>query len=95
MSITDVLVRRRGDKQTTENARVNTMMFYDMSQQYHAERIMTGAERRRADAELGMMAAAVSRRWQRITPPPPPARAALAALAARVLARMKPAQRAF
>jgi hypothetical protein len=44
-------------------------MLYDMSQQYQAERIKSTAERRRADAELGMMAADVSRLWQRITRP--------------------------
>jgi hypothetical protein len=61
------------------------MMFYDMTQQYHAERIRTVAERRRADADLGMMAAEVSRIWQRITYP------------ARTLRRHqpRPAQRAF
>ncbi len=44
-------------------------MFYDMTQQYHAERTRTAAERRRADAELGMMAAEVSRLWRRLTRP--------------------------
>ena len=38
-----------------------TMMMYDMSRQYHAERIMSAAERRRADEQLGRMAARVSR----------------------------------
>jgi len=63
---------------------VITMMFYDMTQQYHAERIKTVAERRRADAELGMMAAEVSRIWRRVTRP------------ARALRRhqMRPVQRA-
>ena len=32
-----------------------TMMFYDMSRQYHAERPKTAAEQRRADMRLGMM----------------------------------------
>jgi hypothetical protein len=42
-----------------------TMMMYDMSRQYHAERIMGAAERRRADEQLGRMAARVSRFWRR------------------------------
>jgi len=42
------------------------MMFYDMTQQYHAERFRSAAEQRRADAELGMMTADVSRLWRRI-----------------------------
>ncbi len=46
-----------------------TMMFYDMSRQYHAERIQTPAERRRADEEAGMMAAEMSQLWQRLTRP--------------------------
>ena len=41
-----------------------TMMFYDMSQQYHAERPKTAAEQRRADMRLGMMAAEVSGAWR-------------------------------
>ena len=45
------------------------MMIYDMSRQYHAERIMSAAERRRADEQLGRMAARVSRFWQRTTSP--------------------------
>lgn len=45
------------------------MMFYDMTQQYHAERFRTTAERRRADAEIGMLAADVSRIWRRLTRP--------------------------
>jgi hypothetical protein len=44
-----------------------TMMMYDMSRQYHAERIMSAAERRRADEQLGRMAARVSRFWRRAT----------------------------
>ena len=43
------------------------MMMYDMSRQYHAERIMSAAERRRADEELGRMAARVSRFCRRAT----------------------------
>jgi hypothetical protein len=41
------------------------MMMYDMSRQYHAERIMTAGERRRADEQAGQLAAEVSRLWQR------------------------------
>ena len=40
------------------------MMIYDMSRQYHAERIMSAAEQRRADEQLGRMAAQVSRVWR-------------------------------
>jgi hypothetical protein len=46
-----------------------TMMMYDMSRQYHAERIMSAAERRRADEELGRAAARVSRFWRRAIRP--------------------------
>jgi hypothetical protein len=46
-----------------------TMMFYDMTRQYQAERIKSAAELRRADAELGMMAAEVSRLWRRLIGP--------------------------
>ena len=45
------------------------MMIYDMTGQYQAERTMTAAEQRRADEQLGMMAAGVSRLWQRATRP--------------------------
>ena len=45
------------------------MMMYDMSRQYQAERIMSAVERRRADDELGRMAARVSRFWRRATRP--------------------------
>ena len=48
---------------------VMTMMMYDMSRQYHAERIMSAAEQRRADEHLGRMAARTSRLWQRATRP--------------------------
>jgi hypothetical protein len=48
---------------------VMTMMMYDMSRQYHAERIMSAAERRRADKQLGRMAARVSRFWRRAIRP--------------------------
>jgi len=40
------------------------MMMYDMSRQYHAERIMSAAERQRADEQLGRLAARVSRFWR-------------------------------
>jgi hypothetical protein len=46
-----------------------TMMMYDMTRQYHAERIMSAAERRRADEQLGRMAAGVSRFWRRAIRP--------------------------
>jgi hypothetical protein len=46
-----------------------TMMMYDMSRQYHAERIMSAAELRRADEQLGRMAARTSELWQRATRP--------------------------
>ena len=49
------------------------MMLYDMSVQHQAERIKTAAEQRRADEQLGMMAAEVSRLWRRVTRPPAPA----------------------
>jgi hypothetical protein len=42
-----------------------TMMVYDMGRQYHAERIMGGYERRRADAQAGQLAASAARAWQR------------------------------
>ena len=45
------------------------MMIYDMSREYHAERIMTAAEQRRADEQAGRMAAGVSRFWRRLTKP--------------------------
>ena len=45
------------------------MMIYDMSRQYHAERIMSAADQRRADEELGRMAARVSNLWRRATGP--------------------------
>jgi hypothetical protein len=46
-----------------------TMMMYDMSRQYHAERIMSAAEQRRADEQLGRMAAQTSGLWRRATRP--------------------------
>ena len=45
------------------------MMMYDMSRQYHAERIMSSAEQRRADEQLGRMAARVSNFWRRAIRP--------------------------
>lgn len=42
-----------------------TMMMYDTSRQYDAERIMTAGERRRADEQAGQLAAEASRLWQR------------------------------
>ena len=45
------------------------MMLYDLTVQYHAERIKTAAEQRRVDDQLGMMAAEVSRFWRRVTRP--------------------------
>ena len=45
------------------------MMMYDMSRQFHAERTMSAAERRRADEQLGRMAARVSRFWRRAIRP--------------------------
>jgi len=56
--------------QASENARgVITMMFYDMTAQYQAERVKSAAERRHADEQLGMMAAEVSRLRQRLSRP--------------------------
>ena len=45
------------------------MMMYDMSRQYQVERRMSAAEQRRADEQLGRMAARVSRFWRRATRP--------------------------
>lgn len=45
------------------------MMVYDMGRQYHAERVMSADERRRADEQAGRLAAEVSRVWQRLTRP--------------------------
>jgi hypothetical protein len=44
-------------------------MFYDMTRQYQAERMRSAAELRRADAELGMMAAEAARLWRRLSSP--------------------------
>ena len=46
-----------------------TMMFYYMTQPYQAGRIKSADEQRRADEQLGMMAAEVSQLWQRLTRP--------------------------
>ena len=45
------------------------MMIYDMTLQHQAERAMSVAEQRRADEQLGRMAARVSRAWRRATRP--------------------------
>ena len=45
------------------------MMIYDMTLQHQAERRMSAAEQRRADEQLGRMAARASRLWQRATRP--------------------------
>lgn len=45
------------------------MMLYDMTAQYQVQRIKTAAEQRRADDQLGMMAAEASRFWRRVTRP--------------------------
>ena len=45
------------------------MMMYDMSRQYQVERRMSAAERRRADEQLGRMAARVSQFWRQATRP--------------------------
>ena len=42
-----------------------TMMMYDMGRQYHAERVMSAGERRRADEQAGRMAASAAQFWQR------------------------------
>jgi hypothetical protein len=42
-----------------------TMMMYDMGRQYHAERVMSAGERRRAEEQAGRMAAEASRLWRR------------------------------
>ena len=45
------------------------MMLYDMTAQYQAERIKSADEQRRADEQLGLMAAGVSRLRQRLSRP--------------------------
>jgi hypothetical protein len=46
-----------------------TMMIYDMTLPHQAGRPMSAAEQRRADEQLGRMAARVSRAWRRATRP--------------------------
>jgi hypothetical protein len=46
-----------------------TMMIYDMTLQHQAERRMSAAEQRRADEQLGRMAARTSQFWRRATRP--------------------------
>jgi hypothetical protein len=46
-----------------------TMMIYDMTLQHQAERRMSAAEQRRADEQLGRMAARTSELWRRATRP--------------------------
>jgi hypothetical protein len=46
-----------------------TMMIYDMTMQHQAERRMSAAEQRRADEQLGRMAARTSELWRRATRP--------------------------
>ena len=45
------------------------MMIYDMTLQHQAGRPMSAAEQRRADEQLGRMAAQVSRAWRWATRP--------------------------
>ena len=45
------------------------MMIYDMTLQHQAERRMSAAEQRRADEQLGRMAARTSELWRRATRP--------------------------
>ncbi len=45
------------------------MMIYDMTLQHQAERRMSVAEQRRADEQLGRMAARVSWFWRRAARP--------------------------
>jgi hypothetical protein len=57
---------------TNEHARVwFNVMPYGAYQLYQAGRVKTDAERRQADIELGMRAAAVSRLWSEVTRPVP------------------------
>jgi hypothetical protein len=70
VSIWGVRVRRLGDRtDKREREDVLTMMMYDMSRQYQVERRMSAAEQRRADEQLGRMAARVSRFWRRTSRP--------------------------
>jgi hypothetical protein len=52
-----------------EREDVMAMMIYDMTLQHQAQRRMSAAEQRRADEQLGRMAAQVSRFWRRATRP--------------------------
>jgi hypothetical protein len=45
------------------------MMIYDMTLQHQAGLRMSAAEQRRADEQIGMMAAKASRLWRRATRP--------------------------
>ncbi len=45
------------------------MMIYDMTLQHQAECRMSAAEQRRADDQLGRMAARTSQLWRRATRP--------------------------
>jgi len=45
------------------------MMIYDMTMQHQAERRMSAAEQRRADEQLGRMAARTSELWRWATRP--------------------------
>ena len=45
------------------------VMPYSLTGLHQAERRLTEAEQRRADLELGLMAARVSRRWRQVTRP--------------------------
>ena len=45
------------------------MMIYDMTLQHRAGRPMSAAEQRRADEQLGRMAARTSGLWRRATRP--------------------------
>jgi hypothetical protein len=48
---------------------VIAMMIYDMTLQHQAGRRMSTAEQRRADEQIGMMAAWASRLWRQATRP--------------------------
>jgi hypothetical protein len=71
------------------------MMLIDMTRQYQAERIKSAAEQRRADAELGLLAAEVSRRWRRITRVLAPATLRAGTRGSDGRDRTEPAQQAF
>src|SRR4051794_28555637 len=65
-SIRGVPVRRLDDRTDGRGRKdVMTMMMYDMSRQYQVERRMSTAEQRRADEQLGHMAARTSELWRR------------------------------